>query len=408
MRVTLLHRGLVMVELQGRISDEIDSFMVSAGDNAAQERAQQLFKITHLMTSSLSCADEKVSVASAAADISEKHSCRLDHDFGKLNSSEISELIRYGPADHPAFVHGSTMGMSRSESRRLALAQSKKNDEELLEWKKEQVGRRGQLVAEESAAAAAAAAARNRGVGGQKKRSALGVMTGVKDGNGIQGKGTPSRGETPLGALHEIKKSHHKKKPTRGEEDSIAQKRKHPNQYALFGGVLTLDILVDSPVRMARMRTTTIASARRRMKVSAATNVPTAIATAEVTAKWSPAIAKTVPGNGSPATVVLANPGSTSSARNWLRPPKENGTVATARRSWSESGGGDRIRSSGWSRGKRRDRSFALLYPVGWELWVLVHYSFTLFPSGYPLLCKLVSRSKYAVAQVPFQSSATS
>src|SRR5271170_6929604 len=138
---------ILIKELQNKISSEIDSFITSAPQLIPQQRGQQLFNITRLLTSALGCADEKVSVASSAADISEKHKLRLDADYEKLEQGEISELIRFGPPDHPAFVHGSTMGMSRSESRRLAVAQAKKNDEELQDWRKEQIGRRGQLVA---------------------------------------------------------------------------------------------------------------------------------------------------------------------------------------------------------------------------------------------------------------------
>ena len=175
------------------------------------------------MTSALGCADEKVSVASSAADISDKHKLRLDADYEKLESTEISELVRFGPADHPAFVHGSTMGMSRSESRRLALAQSKKNEEDIQEWKKEQIARRGQIVANEDA--------RVRTSGNSKKKAVLSAVAGGRDGNGIGGKGTPPRGGTPVGAVAEVKKSHHKKKPPRGDEENAGQKRKHPNQY---------------------------------------------------------------------------------------------------------------------------------------------------------------------------------
>jgi hypothetical protein len=174
------------------------------------------------MTSALGCADEKVSVASSAADISDKHKLRLDSDFEKLEQGEISELIRFGPADHPAFVHGSTMGMSRSESRRLAIAQAKKTEEDLQDWRKEQIGRRGQLVANEE---------RQRGPGATKKRAALLAVTAER-GNGFGQKGTPPRGLTPISAQGELKKSHHKKKPPRGEDgESLGQKRKHPNQY---------------------------------------------------------------------------------------------------------------------------------------------------------------------------------
>ena len=194
------------------------------------------------MTSALGCADEKVSVASSAADISDKHKLRLDADYERLETAEISELIRFGPADHPAYLHGSTMGMSRSESRRLAIAQSKKNDEDLQDWRKEQIGRRGQLVAEERAkgsaggagAVGAVGAVGGGGGGAGKKKAALLAATGGR-GNGVSGKGTPPRGVTPVGGVAEVKKSHHKKNPPRTDEETAAAlKRKHPNQYTYF------------------------------------------------------------------------------------------------------------------------------------------------------------------------------
>ena len=124
------------------------------------------------------------------------------------------------------------MGMSRSESRRLAIAQAKKNDEELQDWRKDQIGRRGQLVANEEANAAA-----NKARGAARKKAALlgaagvpinGVGNGGSGNASIGGKGTPPRGGTPVG---DVKKSHHKKKPPRGDEENLGQKRKHPNQY---------------------------------------------------------------------------------------------------------------------------------------------------------------------------------
>jgi hypothetical protein len=202
------------------------------------------------MNSALGCADEKVSVASSAADISDKHKLRLDADFEKLESTEISELIRFGPADHPAFVHGSTMGMSRSESRRLALAQSKKNEDEIQEWRKEQIGRR--VVANEEA--------RVRGSGTTKKKAALPAMAGGQ--NSVSGKGTPPRGGTPVAGVSEVKKSHHKKKPPRETDENVGQKRKHPNQYTYqhIATKLSLDmqIRIDilHQILLVRWRTT--------------------------------------------------------------------------------------------------------------------------------------------------------
>lgn len=170
-------------------------------------------------------------MASSAADISDKHKKRLDIDFDKLESGEISELIRFGPADHPAFVHGTTMGMSRSESRRLAIAQAKKNEEDLQDWRKEQIGRRGQLVANEERVRGNPSGGNNSGAT-KKKAALLAVAVGAgREGNGVGGKGTPPRGGTPVGVVGEVKKSHHKKKPPRGDEEHTGQKRKHPNQY---------------------------------------------------------------------------------------------------------------------------------------------------------------------------------
>lgn len=193
------------------------------------------------MTSALGCADEKVSVASSAADISDRHKLRLDTDYDRLETAEISELIRFGPADHPAYLHGSTMGMSRSESRRLAIALAKKQDEELQDWRKEQIGKRGQLVAEERAKAS---------TGAGKKKAALLAASGGK-GNGVGGKATPPRGVTPVGGMPEVvKKSHHKKKPPRTDEEIAASnKRKHPNQYTYILWIEKADVDITLPLK---------------------------------------------------------------------------------------------------------------------------------------------------------------
>jgi hypothetical protein len=142
------------------------------------------------------------------------------------------------------------MGMSRSESRRLAIAQAKKNEEELQEFRKEQIGRRGQLVAAEEKAAA-------RGPGTKKKAMnslIFGGPVGINGGVGLGvmgvsagGKGTPPRGATPVassGLNDAMKKSHHKKKPPRESDENSAttgaQKRKHPHQYP-FPGLVGVD-----------------------------------------------------------------------------------------------------------------------------------------------------------------------
>ena len=143
--------------------------------------------------------------------------------------------------------------MSRSESRRLAIAQAKRNEEDLQDWRKEQIGRRGQLVANDEKAKGAARkkAALMAATGGQTVTGmGNGIGGGVGGGNGVgvgagfgggmSGKGTPPRGATPVG---EVKKSHHKKKPPRGDDEPTqGQKRKHPNQYTYPYLVCRVDI----------------------------------------------------------------------------------------------------------------------------------------------------------------------
>src|SRR5271156_1528690 len=70
-----------ITDLQTKISGEIDSFITSSSQNTTQLRGQQLYNIKTLLISALGCADEKVSVASSAADISDKHKLRLDSDY---------------------------------------------------------------------------------------------------------------------------------------------------------------------------------------------------------------------------------------------------------------------------------------------------------------------------------------
>ena len=307
-------------DLQTKISAEIEAFISSAPHIVPTQRGQQLFNITRLLTSALGCADEKVSVASSAADISDKHKLRLDSDYTKLESGEISELIRFGPADHPAFVHGSTMGMSRSESRRLAIAQAKKNDEELQDWRKEQIGRRGQLVANEEQKARGAARKKaallavagqgqggimgnGMGSGGGGGNGGLGMgpggSVGGGGGGGISGRGTPPRGGTPLG---DIKKSHHKKKPPRGDDENPGQKRKHPNQYTYSYECVWLtfaDMRMRIGMRLLEIQLATwmtMGLVIRQMKFKM--NFDTVTAMVRVMEKWSLVIARNVNANG--------------------------------------------------------------------------------------------------------------
>lgn len=244
------------------------------------------------MTSALGCADEKVSVASSAADISDKHKLRLDADYDRLETAEISELIQFGPADHPAYLAGITMGMSRSASRRLAVAEAKKRDEDLQDWRKEQIGRRGQLVAEERA---------KSGAGAKKKAAALTAM-----GNRENGVGTPPRGATPVGVVGEVvKKSHHKKKPPRTEEETaVSHKRKHPNQYTHYTDLAALTVDTSLPLTDRTLLANRCAKWRmKELEILPMTEFREmkshiVIVTALVMEKWWPVIEKIARENG--------------------------------------------------------------------------------------------------------------
>jgi hypothetical protein len=342
-------------DLQSKISTEIDTFITSASKTPPQQRGQQLFSITRLMTSALGCADEKVSVASSAADISDKHKLRLDADYDRLETSEISELIQFGPSDHPAYLAGMTMGMSRSASRRLAIAEAKKRDEDLQDWRKEQIGRRGQLVAEERT---------KTGAGAKKKAAALSAVGGRE--NGV---GTPPRGVTPVGVVGEVvKKSHHKKKPPRTDEEPAAShKRKHPNQYTHLHRPSSADRrYVPTPNRQNTPREQMREVEDEGIGDTSNDGVPgdehtycycNGVSYGEMVACDRENCAREWCVNSWNLTNRVV--GFTSNVQNWQRRRKGNGIVKIARRSWSGKSEGDIIRKLEPMVGRRRGKIFS-------------------------------------------------
>lgn len=157
-----------------------------------QEREQVLAQIRQLICELMPCLEEKMHVAGVAADAIARHVKRLDYDFDELivGQDEIPHSVRFGPADHPAFLpivtpaEAKMAQSSRSESRREAMAAKKA-----------------------AAAAAAAAKADGPSVGevgngktqGTESRSGRGApvrpdadKTGSKSGNGSTGPGNGS------------------------------------------------------------------------------------------------------------------------------------------------------------------------------------------------------------------------
>lgn len=105
----------------------------SSSAAANEEREQVLTHIRQLIRELMPCLEEKMHVAGVAADAISRHMKRLDYDFNELvvGQDEIPHLVRFGPAEHPAFLpivtpaEAKLAQSSRSESRREAMAAKK-------------------------------------------------------------------------------------------------------------------------------------------------------------------------------------------------------------------------------------------------------------------------------------------
>ncbi|ANZ77362.1 BA75_04642T0 [Komagataella pastoris] len=97
------------------------------------KREQLLHEIRELIKELMPCLEEKMHVATIAADAVARHVKRIDSDFDLIVENEIPAEIRIGSMDHhPAMIHdtkpadsGKSAQSQRSESRREALAARK-------------------------------------------------------------------------------------------------------------------------------------------------------------------------------------------------------------------------------------------------------------------------------------------
>lgn len=98
-----------------------------------EERKEVLAHIRQLIHELMPCLEEKMHVAGVAADAIGRHMKRLDYDFNELvvGQDEIPHIVRFGPAEHPAYLpivtpaEAKMAQSSRSESRREAMAAKK-------------------------------------------------------------------------------------------------------------------------------------------------------------------------------------------------------------------------------------------------------------------------------------------
>lgn len=110
----------------------IDQFRRSPKTPENQEKRVRLIKeVSSLLTKMLPCMEEKMHVASIAADRAVKYVDRINDDFELIVKGEVPDYVRYGQLNHPAMITDSktpdnkSAQSQRSESRREALAAKK-------------------------------------------------------------------------------------------------------------------------------------------------------------------------------------------------------------------------------------------------------------------------------------------
>ncbi|CDK26937.1 unnamed protein product [Kuraishia capsulata CBS 1993] len=110
----------------------ITKFLVM--EKAHPKRERLLTLIRDLIKELMPCMEEKMQVATLAADTVRKHLNRIDDDFVLIERDEIPANIRIGPLDHPAILSDSKLAdpaksaqAQRSELRRETLAAKKAN-----------------------------------------------------------------------------------------------------------------------------------------------------------------------------------------------------------------------------------------------------------------------------------------
>lgn len=121
-----------------QITNFIDNLHRDDKDDAmaADEKLSSLNSMRKRIFDVIPCLEEKMHVASVAADVLSKHMFRIKNDYNVIiGNNEIPELVRLGPLNHRAMIHdpqsaaeAAKLAQSqRSESRREALAARKAN-----------------------------------------------------------------------------------------------------------------------------------------------------------------------------------------------------------------------------------------------------------------------------------------
>lgn len=99
------------------------------------KRTEKIREISGLIRDILPCLEEKMHVATIAADKAVTYIIRINDDFDLIFKNEIPEHIKFGSANHPAIINESKLPdnksaqSQRSESRREALAARKAANE---------------------------------------------------------------------------------------------------------------------------------------------------------------------------------------------------------------------------------------------------------------------------------------
>ncbi|CCH43865.1 hypothetical protein BN7_3419 [Wickerhamomyces ciferrii] len=114
------------------LNHEIKNFVKAKNDpNDKEARTAKIQEISSLLRDVLPCLEEKMHVATIAADKTISYIDRINDDFDLIFKNEIPENIKFGSANHPAIINDSRIPdnksaqSQRSESRREALAARK-------------------------------------------------------------------------------------------------------------------------------------------------------------------------------------------------------------------------------------------------------------------------------------------
>jgi inhibitor of growth protein 3 len=114
------------------LNSKIKSFKALENTPALKEkRTVQIREISKLIKDLLPCLEEKMHVASIAADKVVTYTDRINDDFELIFKTEIPDTVKFGPLNHPAIINDAKIPdnksaqSQRSESRKEALAAKK-------------------------------------------------------------------------------------------------------------------------------------------------------------------------------------------------------------------------------------------------------------------------------------------